>query len=363
MKTIIRILAPVLLYLCATVVIATACTTFVIKDKNENIFFGRNFDYIVGDAHVVVNQRNQKKTAFIKAPEKPVAWVSKFGSITFNLTGKESPCGGMNEAGLVVEMMRLADTKYPEMDDRSGLTVLQWIQYQLDNSKTVEDVIKSDATVRISKQSTTINHFLIADRSGNTAIIEYLDGKMKYYTGTDVKQPVLTNSAYDASLNYVKKFAGFGGSDALSAKDESSLGRFSRAATLAQRYAGDTDIKDYSFRILDSVWQTEKKEWLTQWSIVYDMKNLNIFFRTSKNKEIRSVAFKDFDFGCAAKTLIIDIDKKMTGVADFYDYSTVLHRDLIERVLNSIPSLKNISQERRDALSRYPQTITCSESK
>jgi choloylglycine hydrolase len=363
MKTIIQILAPVLLCLCTTVVNARACTTFVIKDKHENIFFGRNFDYLVGDAHVTVNQRNQKKTALIKAPEKPLTWVSKFGSITFNLTGKESPCGGMNEAGLVVEMMRLANTKYPEMDERSGLTVLQWIQYQLDNSKTVEDVIKSDATVRISKQSTTINHFLIADRNGNSAIIEYLDGAMKYYTGEDVKQPVLANSSYDDSLGYIKKFAGFGGSDALQAKDESSLGRFARAASLVQKYTGDTNIKDYSFRILDSVWQTEKKEWLTQWSIVYDIKNLNIHYRTSKNKEIRSVAFKDFDFGCAAKTLIIDIDKKMTGATDFYDYSTALHRDLIERVLNSVPSLKNISQERRDVLARYPQTITCSENK
>ena len=363
MKISILSVTAVLIVICCNVLSSKACTTFIIKDKNDNIFFGRNFDYLVGDAHVTINKRNQKKTALIKAPEKPITWVSKFGSITFNLIGKEFPCGGMNEAGLVVEMMRLANTKYPEMDDRSGLTVLQWIQYQLDNSKTVEDVIKSDAMVRISRQSTTINHFLIADRNGNSAIVEYLDGKMKYYTGNEVKYVVLANSTYEDSLGYIRKFAEFGGNESLPAKDESSFGRFAKAASMVQKYSGDADIKDYSFRILDSVWQVEKQEWRSQWSIVYDIKKQNIFYRTAKNRGIRSLAFKDFDFGCSTKSLIIDIDKNITGKADFSDYSAPLHRELIERVFNGVPAFKDISKERRDAFARYPQTISCSESK
>jgi len=353
--------AAALLCICCNALSSKACTTFTIKDKNDNIFFGRNFDYLVGDAHVTINKRNQKKTALIKAPEKPLTWVSKFGSITFNLIGKEFPCGGMNEAGLVVEMMRLANTKYPEMDDRFGVTVLQWIQYQLDNSKTVEDVLKSDAMVRISRQSTTVNHFLIADSNGNSTIVEFLDGKMKFYSGNEVKHAVLANSTYADSLGYIRKFADFGGKESLAAKDESSLGRFAQAASMVQKYRGDTDIKDYSFRILDSVWQTERQEWLSQWSIVYDIKKQNIFYKTAKNREMRSIAFKDFDFGCSTKSLIIDIDKNITGKGDFSDYSEALHRELIEKVFNGVPVLKGISKERRDAFARNPQSITCTE--
>lgn len=351
----------VLIFIFCCAPSSKACTTFTLKDKSDNLYFGRNFDYIVGDGHVTLNKRNQKKTALIKAPETPLTWISKFGSISFNLIGKEFPCGGMNEAGLVIEMMRLANTKYPEMDDRSGLTVLQWIQYQLDNAKTVEDVINSDAKVRISRQSTTINHFLIADRNGNRAVIEYLDGKMKFYRGNDLKHAVLTNSTYADSLNYIGKFADFGGSKSLAAKDESSLGRFAQAASMVQKYRGDTDIKDYSFSILDNVWQTEKPEWRSQWSIVYDIDGQNIFYKTAKNRKTRTIAFKDFDFGCSTKSLIIDIDKNITGKGDFSDYSTSLHRELIERVFNGVPALKDIPKERRDAFANYPQTITCSE--
>lgn len=357
------IAAALLLFVCCGSLSTEACTTFTIKDKRENIFFGRNFDYLVGDAHVTINKRGLKKTAFIKPPEKQMTWTSKLGSVTFNLIGREFPIGGMNEAGLVVEIMRLEQTKYPEMDDRFGLTVLQWVQYQLDNSRTVEDVIKSDSIVRVSRQSTSINHFLVSDGKGNTAIIEYLDGKMKYYNGNDVKHPVLANSTYEASLDYIRKYADFGGDNPLPGKDESSQGRFAMAASLVQKYNRDGNAVDYSFKILDRVWQTEKKEWNTQWSIVYDINNLNIHYRTSKNKEIRSVAFKDFDFGCASKSRIIDIDKNMSCASDFSDYSTPLHRELIDRVFNGVPAFKNISPERRDAIARYPQTTTCGESK
>lgn len=342
---------------------ARACTTFTIKDKQGNTFFGRNFDYAVGDGHVTVNKRGVKKSSFIKAPEKPMTWVSKFGSVTFNLVGREFPCGGMNEAGLVVEMLRLANSTYPEMDGRFGLSVLQWIQYQLDNAKTVDEVITSDSRVRISQQSTTTNHFLVTDKTGNTAIIGYLDGKMQYYRGSDLPYATLTNSTYEESVKYIGKFAGFGGNETLPQKDESSLGRFSIAAAMVKKFRNDDKAIDYSFKILDSVWQLEKKEWNTQWSIVYDIGNLNIHFRTARNKAVRSIAFKDFDFGCWTSSRIIDVDKALSGAADFSDYSPQAHRDLIERVLNGVPALKNTPPERRDALARYPQTTSCSESK
>ena len=79
-----------------------------------------------------------------------ISWVSKYGSITFNQYGKEFPTGGMNEKGLVVELMWLDETRYPEPDQRGVLNVLQWIQYQLDNSQTIDEVIASDKKIRIA---------------------------------------------------------------------------------------------------------------------------------------------------------------------------------------------------------------------
>lgn len=358
MKTTAAIVAAVLLLVCCNAASSRACTTLTIKDNRDNIFFARNFDFFVGDAHVTVNKRGLKKTALIKPPEKRMTWTSRLGSVTFNLIGREFPIGGMNEAGLVVEILKLERTEYPEMDERYGLTLLQWVQYQLDNSRTVEDVIKSDALVRVSRQSTIVNHFMISDRNGSTAVIEYLDGKMKYYNGGNMKLPVLTNSPYESSLNYLNTFADFGGKNPLPGKDESSEGRFAIAASLAQKYKGEGNAIDYCFKVLDRVSQVEN-EWSTQWSIVYDINNMKIHYRTAKNKDVRTVALKDFDFGCATKSQIVDVDKAVTGKSDFSDYSVKAHRDLVERVFNALPAFKNIPPERRDAFVRYPETIAC----
>lgn len=358
MKRAICIVTAILFVVCCGAASTKACTTFTIKDKNGNTFFGRNFDYMVGDAHVVINKRGLQKTAFIKPPEKKISWTSKYGSVTFNLIGKEFACGGMNEAGLVVEIMRLEETKLPEVDDRFALTVLQWVQYQLDSAGTVDDVIKSDSVVRISGQSPGKNHFLIADRSGKTAVIEYLDGKMRYYTGNSLAYPVLANSVYEESLNSLRKYTGFGGDTSLPARDESSLGRFCKAASLVQKYDGAGNAVDFAFGVLDTVRQEYKSEWKTQWTIVYDINKLQVHYKTRNNKELRKVAFKDFDFGCGQKSQVADIDQ-MPVKSVFADYSMPSHRNLLDRVFNNVPAFKNVPEERREAFARYSEATTC----
>src|SRR4030095_10240864 len=104
-----------------------ACTTFCIN-KDGQIIFGRNYDWITGAGIVSTNLRGLFKTSMQNNDGGTISWVSKFGSITFNQYGKEFPTGGMNEQGLVVELMWLDGTRYPKKDERPSVGVLQWIQ-------------------------------------------------------------------------------------------------------------------------------------------------------------------------------------------------------------------------------------------
>src|SRR3954464_14401251 len=135
--------------LCIITKVSAACTTFVI-DKDGHIVFGRNYDWISGAGIVHSNQRGLFKTSMKSNDGETISWLSKFGSITFNQYGKEFPTGGMNEKGLVVELMWLEGSVYPKPDKRSSMMVLQWVQYQLDNFSTIYEVIASDEKVRIS---------------------------------------------------------------------------------------------------------------------------------------------------------------------------------------------------------------------
>src|SRR5215203_1637366 len=96
------------------------CTTFFIS-KNDQLVFGRNYDWVTGNGMICSNQKGLSKTSMKTADGNTISWVSQYGSITFNQYGKEFPTGGMNEKGLVVELMWLDETKYPTADKRPAI--------------------------------------------------------------------------------------------------------------------------------------------------------------------------------------------------------------------------------------------------
>ncbi len=335
-----------------------SCTTFCIKDEN-NIVFGKNFDFVCGYGFVVINKRNATKTAYIGEPEKPFSWTAKYGSITFNQIGKEFPYGGMNEVGLVIEQMWLEDSQYPELDERYGLSELQWIQYQLDKSATVDDIIASDSAVRISFTSQAPLHFLVCDKYRNLATIEYLNGKTVYHRGKDLPFPALANSSYEQSIEFLQELKRSNLHNNISYRTN-SLDRFAKAAMMvSDNHNRNMDnIIDYSFSILKAVSQGES----THWSIVYDIKNMRIFYKTYQNKKIRSISLSDFNFNCQLPVLIIDIEKDIkSGSNDFTEYNTELNGELLEKVFNSVSFLKNIPEATRIQMNQYTKTVKCAE--
>lgn len=327
-----------------------SCTTFCLKEGN-NIVFGRNFDFPAGAGHVIVNKRDIVKTAMIRSPEKPVQWVSKYGSVTFNQAGREFPYGGINEKGLVVEQMWLQDTKYPEIDSRSGLTELQWIQYQLDNFATVEEVLASNSVIRVSNMSLAPIHFLVCDRNGNVATIEYIDGRFEYHNGAELPYTALSNESYQKSLEYVN---GFKNLNEIPEGSE-SFERFGRAANMVQKYNKQENIIDYSFKILDNVKQGE----FTRWSIVYDISNMTVYYKTFNNQNIRKFNVSDFDFSCELPVLYADIYDNLEDVkAGFREWQFNSNRALIDNVFDNV-RLFDVPKEFREASARYPESTSC----
>ena len=119
---------------------------------------------MVGEGMVIVNKRHVAKTAM--GSTHPARWTSTYGSVTFNQYGRELPMGVMKESGLVMATLWLKDSEYAVPDDRPAVNTLQWIQYQLDTAHTVDEVIASDAHVRVSPGGSAKVHYLVCDRLG-----------------------------------------------------------------------------------------------------------------------------------------------------------------------------------------------------
>lgn len=278
---------------------AAACTTFCVR-VSDGLVFGRNFDYVFGQGMVLVNPRGVDKISLLG--KNPARWTSKYGSVTFNQYGKDSPMGGMNEPGLAVELMELEETRYPEADSKPALSSLEWIQYLLDNFASVEEAIQGAKRVRIG--TTTPLHFLLADRTGDSAAVEFLKGRMVVHRGERLPDRVLANSTYVESRDYAERTPVSSGE--LPRGLEGSLERFARASRLvrATEAKSASDVMDCSFEILDAVAQPG----LTQWQVVYDLPNATIHYRTAANRERRSISAAALDFSCRAGGFMFDVD-------------------------------------------------------
>ena len=174
-----------------------ACSSFCL-DNSDHCVFGTNLDHQIDIGLVVINKRNVLKTAWDPSTKGEYArWISKYGSVAFDFAGYQQVWSGMNEAGLMISPMSLAETKNPHPDERPPLVSSFWAQYQLDNHSTIEEVLASDSYVRITEN---VDHFFVCDRSGECAVIEFLEGEMVAYTGESLPVQVLTNSTYEDSL-------------------------------------------------------------------------------------------------------------------------------------------------------------------
>jgi penicillin V acylase-like amidase (Ntn superfamily) len=328
---------------------SVACTTFCYADGGT-LVFGRNYDWNVADGMVFVNKRDVSKRSLVSAGA--ATWTSSFGSITFNQYGREFPTGGMNEKGLVVELMWLDDTQYPAHDDRGALPTLQWIQYQLDKSATVQDVIDSDRAVRIASAGSAKIHFLVADASGAVATVEFLNGNLVAHRGNDLPHPVLTNDTYDRSVAFARKTGKRTGKSS-----HSSLDRFARAASYENKATSPANAVRSAFGMLADVAQGDH----TKWSIVYDIGSRRVYFKTLAAPKVRWIDVDRLAFVCHRPVAMLDINTALSGdVTDrLVAYEADANRQLVHGSFDQTPFLSDVPDAEREALATYPETTTC----
>jgi choloylglycine hydrolase len=291
--------------------------------------------------------------------------------MTFNQIGRDLPYGGINEAGLVVEHMTLEETQYPTKDDRYAISAIQWIQFQLDNYSTITEIISSDSLLRIV-DATSKYHFLICDKLGNVATIEFLNGKMVSHIQNSLPIPVLANSTYDSSIDCYKTD---GNTDS-----NRSLYNFSTAAHKIQedKKASCDSIVNDAFEILKSVSQGLG----TKWSIVYDITNMRIYFKIFETPtivgeqkifmkqpgqaEMKFVDFNNFDFNCSKNVKVLNLNENISGTVNnhFINYSSEINKEYITKAFTFFKDwgfIKNIEPEQIDFLAKYPDSFKCIE--
>jgi len=227
--------------------------------------------------------------------------------------------------------------------------VLEWIQYNLDRHASVAEVLANAETVRPASRQAPL-HYLVADATGDAASVEFLDGKLVVNRGAAMPVRALANSTYADSVAAFERARSKGEVPT----SVSSLDRFVRAAMLAG--AGNADPIARGFEILASVAQP----YFTRWSVVYDLRAGEVYFRTEGNRAIRRVALAGFDFSCGTPVKMLDVTAGGAGDVGpaFVDYRLAANLALIESAFTKTPFLREVPAAARDALAAHPGTAS-----
>ena len=117
-----------------------ACTRAVYLGPDHMIVTGRTMDWKEDpQSNIYMFPRGMQKRGAIT--ENTVKWTSKYGSVV--TAGYDiGVCDGMNEKGLVANLLFLTESSYKrENDNRPIMGLSIWTQYVLDNFSTVEETV------------------------------------------------------------------------------------------------------------------------------------------------------------------------------------------------------------------------------
>ncbi|PWJ83761.1 penicillin amidase [Pseudaminobacter salicylatoxidans] len=214
---------------------AEACTRFVYHGVDDQVITGRSMDWKTDvGTNLWVFPRGMQRSG--EAGPNSIQWTSKYGSVI--ASGYDiSTTDGMNEAGLVANLLWLVESSYPEYDGKTpGLTLAAWAQYVLDNFGTVQETVDALAKEPFTVVTDSVPgeerlatlHLSLSDASGDSAIIEYIDGKQVIHHSRDYQ--VMTNSpVFEQQLALNEYWKQIGGTVMLPGTNRAS-DRFARAS-------------------------------------------------------------------------------------------------------------------------------------
>jgi len=296
------------------------CTRVVYLGPEETIITARSMDWKtdMGTNLWAFPQGMERDGA---AGPNSIEWTSKYGSVVTTCFDNGS-ADGMNEAGLVANMLYLVETEYPtptENDSRKPLALSAWAQYVLDNYATVDEAVKelkkepfyivpSEAPDETKAQGTI--HLSISDPTGDSAIFQYIGGKLVIYH--DRKYQVMTNSpTYDQQLALNQYWEQIGGTTMLPGTNRAA-DRFVRASFYIKAIPQTSDINEAiagAFSVIRNAsvplgisTKDQPNISSTIWRVVADHKHKRYYFESTRSPNVFWVNLSEMNFTAGEPT-------------------------------------------------------------
>jgi choloylglycine hydrolase len=241
--------------------VADACTRVLWSAPDGQTFVGRTQDWTEkANSSFRTYPRGIDRVGAVA--QNPHKWTSRYGSLVLTIYDMGTH-EGVNEKGLSAHVLYLAgEADFGKRDPKvQGIGIGQWTQYFLDNYATVAEAVEAQKTFAFQIEPLVLPngypalvHLSLSDRTGDSAVIEYIAGKAKVYH--DKRFNVMTNEpTYDKQIQNLRQYRSFGGDKPLPGERTPS-DRFVRAAYYAAglpRPANRAEGAAYTFSVIRNV--------------------------------------------------------------------------------------------------------------
>ena len=323
-------ISAILLLFCSVSYHSHACTRAVYLGPNGTVITGRTMDWKTNiPTNLYIFPRGMERKGADSG--NTLHWTSAYGSLIasgYDMGTSE----GINEKGLVVNLLYLPGTVYSKGNDtRPVMGISIWAQYVLDNFATVEQAVERlgknefriDAPAMPDGEKSTM-HMAISDPTGNSAILEYIDGELIIYQGSQYQ--VLTNApAYNYQIEMNEYWKQIGGLRMLPGTNKAP-DRFARASFYINAALKTDDpatavqtvfsvMRNVSVPLGISTPDTPEIS-STRWRSVSDQKNMVYYFEMTQSFGALWVDLNKADFSPAASVRKLDMSSGQTYTGD-----------------------------------------------
>lgn len=258
-----------------------------------------------------------------EAAENSLQWSSRFGSLSVIAMGGVV-VEGLNSEGLCANLLYLDGSDYGVRDvSRPGLSLGGWVQYLLDNFATVSDAVSSlksepfqIVAPHLPGGFSPVGHVAITDKSGDSAIFEYIAGRLEIHHGRDYK--VVTNEPrFDEQLALVRYWNEIGGS--MLPGTERPADRFIRASYYLERLELTENperaaaealsvVRNVSVPFLAEPSPEAPNVAPTLWRSIVDLGAMRYFFEDALSPSIFWVDFAELNVQEGAPVLMLEAE-------------------------------------------------------
>jgi choloylglycine hydrolase len=310
---------------------AFACTRCMRVFADGNVVTARSMDWVEDPgSELWVFPRGMKRSG--NAGPTSLTWTSRFGSVGVSFYGVAT-VDGMNEKGLVANVLYLAESDYgTSVKGRPDMSIGGWAQYVLDSFATV-----AEAVAALEKEPFTIvapilpngepgvGHLAISDPSGDSAIFEYVGGKLVIHHGRDYT--VMTNSpTFDQQLALNTYWKEIGGDVMLPGTIRASdrfvrasfyIGAIPKDMTGTRAIASVLSVLRNASAPLGITTPGKPNVASTIWRTVHDQKGRVVFFDSATSPTVFWIPLNKVDFsaGAAVKKLALKAGETYSGDA------------------------------------------------